>query len=160
MCRGVANSERELHFAKADREADYKQLSLAWEQSSLAAIALRSPEDGRRYGFTSRTLMLGDIAAVLRRIVFPRILSELMCRTIDIPMISYFDDFGALLPASLSKSGLYVCTRRCSFLGIQLEEAKSDFGPQITFLGLLGNSPSARKGDHLSPSQFPLPGKG
>ena len=41
-----------------------------WGQGSLSVIARRSPVDGRWYGFMGRTLMFGDIAAVLNYNVF------------------------------------------------------------------------------------------
>ena len=142
MCRLVASTACDWHFFKADHEAAYKQLPLNWEHSRLAVIALRSPTDGRWYGFMSRTLMFGAVAAVIHYNVFSRIISELMCRLFGIPMLSYFDDFGGLLPAKLARQGLSTFSRWCEILGISLKLEKSEVGANITFLGLKGSFPS------------------
>ena len=149
MCKAIQGTQRDWHFFKADHEAAYKQLPIAWEQSKLAVVALRSPSDGRRYGFMSKTLMFGAVSAVIHYNIFSRILAELTCRIFGIPMISYFDDFGALLPASIAKSGLNTFTKWCHVLGISLKTAKSEVGTDVTFLGLLGSFPSKHNGMQL-----------
>ena len=88
LCRTVAHAKRDWHFFKADHEAAYKQLPLEWEQSNLAAIALRNPANGRWYGFMSRTLMFGAVSAVLHYNILSRILSELACKIFGIPMLA------------------------------------------------------------------------
>ena len=144
MCRLVQDTKKDWHLFKADHEAAYKQLPLEWSQSKLAVVALRRPSDGRWFGFFSRTLLFGAIAAVIHYNVFSRIISELMCRLFGIPMISYFDDFAALLPSSLAASGLDTFSRWCSIMGITLKLKKSEVGPHVTFLGLLGSFPSVK----------------
>ena len=69
--------DRDLDFFKADHEADYKQLPMDVAHSKLAAIALRSPLDNRRYGFVIRTMVFGDVDDVLHYNVFPRLISEI-----------------------------------------------------------------------------------
>ena len=155
MCRRISSSNKDWHLFKADHEAAYKQLPLEWEHSSLAVISLRSPTDHCWYGFMSRTLMYGAIAAVLHYIVFSRIIAELMCRVMGIPMISYFDDFGALLPAEIARKGLQTFTQLRQLLGITLKSAKSEVGPHITFLGLRGSFPSQQNGMKLTASLTP-----
>ena len=150
MCRRIKTSELDWQFFKADHEAAYKQLPILWEQSKLAVVALRSPKDGRWYGFFSRTLLFGAVAAVIHYNTFSRIISELVCRLFGIPMLSYFDDFGALLPANLARKGLVTFTEWCSLLGIGLKLKKSEVGSEITFLGLLGSFPSKANGMQLS----------
>ena len=86
-----------------------------------------------------KNLMFGTVCAAIHYNIFSRILAELTCRIFGIPMIRYFDDFGAPLPASIAKKGLRTFTRRCDLLGISLKTAKSEVGPNITFLGLLGS---------------------
>ena len=71
----VNDGSRDWGFFKADHEAAYKQLPLDYSHANLAVIALRSPTNGLWYGFLSRTLMFGAIAAALRYNVFPRLLS-------------------------------------------------------------------------------------
>ena len=149
MCRSIIPSQCDWHFFKADHEAAYKKLPIDWGESSLAVIALRNPADGRGYGFMSRTHMFGAISEVLHYNIFSRVVAELVCRTFGIPMLSYFDDFGALLPASLASRGLRVFSRWRELLGISLKLAKSEVGPRITFLGLLGSSPSVAGGMKL-----------
>ena len=120
MCRIVSSQTRDCLFSKADNEAAYKQLPLDWGQTNIAAIYLIPPHYGRFYGLTSRTLMFGSIADVIHYDVFSRILAELMRRIFGIPMISYFDDFGALLPASPAIRGLEVFTQWWQLLRIPL----------------------------------------
>ena len=121
MRRSVQSIERFWHFMKSDHEAAYKQLPLEWCQSSLAVVALRSPEDGRWYGFFSRTLLFGAAAAVVHYNVFSRIISELVCRIFGIPMISYFDDFGAMLPEQLAQKEIATFAKWRILLGIGLK---------------------------------------
>ena len=149
MCHSIASSSHAWHFMKADHEAAYKQLPLDWDQAKLAVVALRSPEDGRWYGFFSRTLLFGAVAAVIHYNVFSRIISELVCRIFGIPMVSYFDDFGAMLPKQLAQQGLQTFTRWCELLGIQLKKKKSETGEKITFLGLLGTFPDPTRKQKL-----------
>ena len=70
-------------------------------------------------------------------------------------MISYFDDFGALLPATLARQGLITFTSWCEMMGIGLKVKKSEVGPKITFLGLQGFSPSHHNGWKLQVSLTP-----
>ena len=56
-------------------------------------------------------------------------------------MISYFDDFGALILDALAKQGLQTFKKWCQILGISLKSQKSDVVPQIALLALLGTSP-------------------
>ena len=152
MCSQIREPNRDWHFFKADHEAAYKQLPIDEGHAKLAVIALRSPHDHKWYGFMSRTLMFGAISAVLHYNVFSRILAELACRIFGLPMLSYFDDFGALLPAEIAKQGLLTFSRMCTLLGIKLKLQKSEVGPAITFLGLLGTFPSKEGGMDLTVS--------
>ena len=155
MCRSISSDNRPWYFFKADHEAAYKQLPLAPGQSKLAVVALRSPSDGRRYGFIRKSLMFGAVSAVIHYNVLSRILAELMCRIFGIPAISYFDDFGALLPACLATQGLSVFTRWCALMGIGLETIKSEVGDNITFPGLIGTFPSPGNGMKLQATLTP-----
>ena len=149
MCRSVGPTKCDWHFFKADHEAAYKQLPLREDEFSLAVIALRCPANDRWYGFLSRTLMSGAISAVLHYNIFSRIIDELTCKLFGVPMLSYFGDFGALLPASLAAKGLHTFSRTCQTLGITPKLAKSEVGPEVTFLGLLGSFPTVSGGMQL-----------
>ena len=133
---------RDWSFFKADHEADYKQLPVKEEHSKLAVIALRNPVGGQWYGFFSRTLMFGAISAVLHYNLFSRLLTELVNRIFGIPLICFFDDFGAMAPAELAPEALHVFTLFCTKLGITLKTQKSELGQTITFLGLSGSFPT------------------
>ena len=50
--------------------------------------------------------MYGPIAAVIRYIIFPRIVAGLACKFLGLPVVVYFDDFGALIPASLGPDAI------------------------------------------------------
>ena len=65
ISRIVCPGGRERHLFKADREAAYKQLPLRTAGQASAIIALRRPASGVWFGFVSRTLMFGSVAAVV-----------------------------------------------------------------------------------------------
>ena len=86
--------------------------------------------------------MFGSIADVLRYNISPRIVAELACKFRGLPIVVYFEDFGALIPAPLGPQALATFVRFCALLGINLKVAKSQVGSRITFLGLAGFFPS------------------
>lgn len=67
----VAGSATDWPFFKADRDSAYKNLPLNPDQSHLAVVTLRSPDDDLRYGFAPRTLLFGASAAVQHYNCFP-----------------------------------------------------------------------------------------
>ena len=146
----VNTNDRDWAFFKADHEAAYKQLPLDYCHSKLSVIALRPPHDHRWYGFISRTMMFGAIAAVLHYNVFSRILSEVVSKLFGIPLLCFFDDFGSIIPAEIAKQALNVFTSFCSKLGIKLKAEKSEWGSKVTFLGLQGFFPCKTDGYQLS----------
>lgn len=158
LCRKFANDGQDWALFKADHEAAYKQLPLAPADQNTAIIALRDPKTGKWHGFRSRTLMFGSVAAVLHYNIFSRLVTAVFTRLFGIPLICFFDDFAALLPAQLAGKGLAVFTRFCELLGIRLKRAKSEVGPVITFLGLQGTFPSKSNGSSLSIC-LPIPKK-
>ena len=151
----VNDGSRDWVFFIADHEAAYKQLPLDYSHAKLAVIALRSPHDGRWYGFLSRTLMFGAIAAVLRYNVFSRLLSELVSKLLVIPLLCFFDDFGSVVPKVLAGRALANFTAFCPKRGIQLKADKSEYGQNIAFLGLLGNFPCRENNFQLSATLDP-----
>ena len=140
--RLVCSDGREWQLFKADHEAAYKQLPIRTLDQTSAIIALRHPTSGLWHGFVSRTLMFGSVAAVLHYNCFARAIATLATLLLGIPLVSYFDDFAALLPADLAQIALDVFTRFCSTLGFQLKPGKSEVGSRVTFLGLLGSFPA------------------
>ena len=115
LSRRASSSPFDWDFIKADREAAYMQHPMRGEHAALAVIALKCPADHRRYGFFSRTWVFGAIAAVLRYNVFSRILAELTTFYLGIPLLSFFGDFGALVPSFLSSADLQTFTSFCPF---------------------------------------------
>ena len=83
-------------------------------------------------------MMFGSIAAVIHYNIFSRIVAELACIFMGLPIVVYFDDFGALIPASLGPEALKAFTSFCAILRIKLKISKSQVGDRITFLGLEG----------------------
>ena len=88
------------------------------EHSQLAVIALKCPSDKQRYGFLSRTMVFGAVAAVLHYNVFSRTLAELVNHYLGMPLLSFFDDFGALTPNCLTPLALQTFTSFCTLLGL------------------------------------------
>ena len=151
----VNDGSREWGFFKADHEAAYKQLPLDSSHAKLAVVAMRSPVGHKWYGFISRTMMFGAIAAVLHYNVFSRLLSEIVSKLLGIPLLCFFDDFGAVIPLTLAARALSTFTAFCSKLGIQLKEEKSEWGAKVTFLGLQGFFPCRAYNFQLSVSLTP-----
>ena len=143
LCRLSCGKSRDWALIKADHEAAYKQLPLRPDDQARAIIALRCPVTGKWFGFVSRTLVFGATAAVLHYNVFSRLITALANRLLGIPLICFFDDFAALVPRLLSNKALAVFSRFCEIMGITLKPGKSEVGPKITFLGLLGWFPTA-----------------
>ena len=142
LFKSMCGANRSWHLFKADHQAAYKQLPLRPADQPTAIIALRHPASGVWFGFRSRTLMFGSIAAVLHYNSFARAISALANFLLGLPMVSYFDDFAALLPAEIAPKALEVFSSFCSLLGITLKPGKSEVGPSVTFLGLRGSFPS------------------
>ena len=138
----MCTDNRPWQLFKADHEAAYKQLPIRLSDQRTAIIALRHPTSGNWFGFKSRTLMFGSVAAVLHYNCFARSISTIATILLGIPLVSYVDDFAALLPAELAQGALEIFTRFCDLLGIRLKRAKSEVGPSVTFLGLMGSFPS------------------
>ena len=67
-----------------------------------------------------------------------------------IPMLSYFDDFGALLPAKLDKQAIRTFSAWCELIGAPPQAPKSEVGQQVTFLVLLGSFPTYKNGMQLN----------
>ena len=141
MCLNIRTSERKWAFLKADHEAAYKQLPLEPSHANLALVALRNPVTSEWMAFPPKSLLFGAVAAVLHYNCFSRMVAVLFNLTFGIPLIGYFDDFGALIPYELSKDALDTFVEFCTTLGIHLKTRKTEVGWRIIFLGLQGTFP-------------------
>ena len=95
MAVTIAPSARPWSFLKSDHAAAYEQLPIRPENSELATIALRDPNTDRWAAFRPRALMFGSTAAVVHYNCLSRCLAALISRVFGIPMMGYFDDYGA-----------------------------------------------------------------
>ena len=141
ICLNIRTSGKKWAFYKAGREAAYKQLPIAPSQRRLAAVALRNHETSDRVDFPPKALLLGSAEAVLRYSCFSRLLSVLFNLLVGIPLVGYFDDFGALIPLDLSKEAIDTFVEFCTTIGVHLGTKKAEVGWRITFLGLRGDFP-------------------
>ena len=123
---------------KADHEAAYKQIPIDPADQKNAIVALRHPVSQLWYGFVTRTLIFGSIAAVLHYNVISRILVALTDRVLGIPLVGYFGDFAAMIRAVFGEDALRAFAEFCRLLGFQLKPVKSSVGNSPVFLGLLG----------------------
>ena len=128
-------------FFKADHASAYKNLPLLPEHSQLAFVVLRSPDNGQWFAFPPRALIFGAVSAVLHYNCFSRLLTCLTNRIFWIPLVGYVDDYGAVLPDSLSKPGLSTFCRFCTNFAILLKWDKNQVDKAITFLGIFGEFP-------------------
>ena len=133
--------KRNCEFPKADHAPAYNNLPLLPEHAHIAFVALRSPANGQWYAFPHRALIFGAVSEVLHYNCFSRILTFPTNRIFGIPLVGYFDDYGAMLPDSLSKPGLSTFSSFCTKLAILLKMDKSLVDKALTSLGLFGEFP-------------------
>ena len=150
MCLKQRDTRRRWAFFKADHESAYKQLPMAPEHTNLALVALRNPTTGKWVAFPPKALVFGAVSAVLHYNCFSRLISVMFNKIFGIPLLAYFDDFGALVPARLCERALRTFESFCETLGIRLKVAKTELGTRLTFLGLKGNFPRPSNGMTLS----------
>ena len=111
LSRLLSKPGEEWHLFKADHEAAYKQLPIDPADQKTAIVALRHPKSGKWFGFITRTLVFGSVAAVLHYNILSRIWTSICCRLLGIPIVGYFDDFAALVKAGLAEEALRVFSR-------------------------------------------------
>ena len=128
-------------FFKTDHESAYKQLPISPEDQRASVVALRHPKTGAWMAFVPRTLLFGAVAAVLHYNCFSRAVAVLFTKVTGIPLLSYFDDFGALVPSEVSDHALQAFITFCELLGLKLKPSKTEKGPALTFLGIFGTFP-------------------
>ena len=101
MGRSVFSSVMDWGFLKGDHASAYKQLPIDPSYANLSVVALRNPKSVKLMGFAPRVLLFGAVQAVLHYNCFPRCLAVLVNRCLGIPLVNYYDDFGAFCPASI-----------------------------------------------------------
>ena len=87
LCRSFAKDGRDWALFKADNEAAYKQLPLGPADQLYDIVDLRHPTSSIWYGFRSRTLVFGSVAAVVHYNVFSRLVTAIFNRTFGAPPI-------------------------------------------------------------------------
>ena len=135
-------------FSKEDRASSYNWLPLLPEHARFATITLRPHRDSRRYSSAPRALLFGSAASVLHYTCVSRILADLACRALGIPMVGHIDDFGAICRSELLGDARLDFRSLCRSLGVALNPGKADAGNAITFLRLFG-APSPANGYQL-----------
>ena len=90
--------------------------------------------------------MRGAVAVVSHYNLFSRLITERVCRLWGIPLMRFYDDFGAKMPLEVAQPSLWSLTGFCEKLIVFLETAKSDVCSEVTFSGPLGHLPCAARG--------------
>ena len=96
--------------------------------------------------FVPKVLLFGSISAVLHYNCFSRCLAVLVNKCLGIPLVNYYDDFGAYCPASILFEASSSFSKFSNSLGALLNDEKTKFGETIKFLGLKGVFPSIGNG--------------
>ena len=138
----VDPSARPWSFLKTDHASAYKQLPLRPDRAQLAAISLRGPTSDQWVAFRSRTLAFGSAAAVLHNNCPSWCLAALIAKTLGVPMIGYFGEYGAFVPADLEGDAEETIDGFMTSLVIIMKDDKRLKGSGITFRGLRGDFPS------------------
>ena len=76
-------------------------------------------------------------------------------KILGLPVLNYFDDFGALVPDIIKEVGLKSLLRFTSVLGALMKDDKSEVDRVLVFLGLKGESPSPENGMVLRSPPLP-----
>ena len=113
---------------------------------NLATVSLRNPDAGEWVACPPKALLFGAVAAFLHYNCFSRLLSAVFNKICGIPMIGYFEDFGALVPSKLAPLALRTFGRSCEILGIQLKVTKTECANSLVFIGLKGTFPKPPNG--------------
>ena len=152
MAIEIQDTQRPWAFLKTDHEAAYKQLPLDPEQTRLAMVTLRHPTLGAWFAFPPQVLLFGAEAAVIHYNCFSRILGVLVNKIFGIPLVTYFDDYGAMTPDVINKLALDTTKIFLLTLGVFLKDDKTKLGSTMTFLGVQGIFPSPTNGMTLEVS--------
>ena len=149
MCELVRKSPGTWSFGKVDHESAYKFLPINPDHMRMSRIILRHPQSGILQIFQAKVLPFGSVAAVLHYNIFARCIAFIINEIFRIPILNYFDDFGFLTPSGMAGEAMRVVSEFCQILNIRLKLPKSEFGPDLNFLGLRGIFPSIKNGMNL-----------
>ena len=116
MAKRVHNSGIDWEFLKGDRESAYKQLPLGPRYANMAVVSLRIPSSGKWMAVIPRVLLFGAVSAVVRYKCFSRALAVLLNKYLGVPLVNYYDDFGAFSPATLATKALAIFSETSSIL--------------------------------------------
>ena len=141
MAANVTKTDRKWGFFKADHESAYKMLPIKPAHIKMALVTLRDPSTDRWHAFAPRATLFGAVSAVLHYNAFSRALAVTFTKLTGIPILSYFDDFGALVPYEVLKDALDTFLTFCDLLGVTLKTTKTEWGESLTLLGLRGDFP-------------------
>ena len=82
-------------------------------------------------------------------------ISGISTKLFVMPLICFFDDFGAIAPGELSETSLLTFSLSSPKIGVELKIEKSEFGRRLTFLGLEGGFPCDANNFRLSANLTP-----
>ena len=133
MTKSVRNPKAAWGFLKADHKDAYKQLLLDEEFVNLTLVGLRHPISGQRFAFGPMVLLFGAASEVIRYNFFAMAISVLANKILGLPVLNYFDDFGALVPDIIKEIGLGAFTWFTSELGALAEDGKSEVSRMLVF---------------------------
>ena len=146
----IADQPRDWGIGVNDQESAYKHHPVRPEHADLDAVALRSPADGKLYGFTPRTQLFGSVASVMHYNIFSRVLVVIVNRALGIPAVCYVDDYAFLDPLSLGVASMGAFHQLTDLIAIKIEKRKCKFAQTNNYLGVEGDMPSRAKGMQLS----------
>ena len=121
---------------KADHANAYRQLPLRPSHARFGLVVARCPSSGEVGVFVPRALLFGSTTAVAHYNALSRAISSIFARVFKIPIVGYFDDFAAPLPATLAQRALGLFRFLNSLLGFDLKPEKCLVGSVVEFLGV------------------------
>ena len=141
LAASARSAKRAWSFFKTDHESAYRKLPLSPEDQCVSAVVLRHPKTRAWAAFAPRALLLGEVAGLLRYNCFSSEVVALFTKVTGAPLLSYFGDFGSLVPSEALCHALRAFVTFCEQLGIKLKPPKTEKGPALTFLGTFGDFP-------------------
>ena len=154
MALDVRKAERRRPLLKMDHESEYKKLPLVTEQAKYAASPIRRPLLNTWYSFWPRSLLFWAEAEAAHYNCLSRAIAVLVNRIFGIPLISYFDDLWAMMPAELGRPAIDTVKILLMAVGIFLNARETDLGGIATYLAPRGISPNP---DNVMALATPLP---
>ena len=89
-------------------------------------------------GFKPLTQLSGPTAVVLNYNVLPGIIASLANRIFGAPAIWYFEDFGFIIPSTVSEIDIHLFVNSCILPGLNMEIRKLEIGASVVYLGMSG----------------------